>query len=129
MPRNPHIIRVLYLAGLIEEYGSGIGRILNSFNDAKLPEPDFKEEFNGFSIYMWKKHYTEEELIDLGLNERQIEAIRYITKLGSISILEYSKIFSEVSDRTLQRDIRDLVQKGILNIVKETKGRKYGRRR
>ncbi|MEM2116099.1 MAG: ATP-binding protein, partial [Candidatus Woesearchaeota archaeon] len=70
VPRNPLIVHIFYLAGLIEEVGSGIGRILNDMKEAKLPEPEFKEEMGGFSVYFRKDIYTEEYLRKMGLNER-----------------------------------------------------------
>ena len=123
--RNPLIVHVFYLAGLIEEYGSGIGRILNSLDRTGLPEPEFKEEFDGFSIYMRKKRYTEEYLKELGLNERQIKAMAYVEEHGSISIGDYAKIVPDVDERTLQRDFSSLVEKNLLKIVGKTKGRRY----
>lgn len=52
VPRNPLIVHIFYLAGLIEEVGSGIGRILNDMKEAKLPEPEFQRR-NGriFSLF------------------------------------------------------------------------------
>ncbi len=81
-------------------YGSGIGKILNSLKDVGLPEPDFKEEFGGFSLYMFKG-YTEDMFKELGLNERQIKAMNYINENRSISLSDYSKISPEVKDRNL----------------------------
>ncbi len=68
-PRNPLIADIFSKAGLVEVFGSGIKRMMNSLHDANLYEPDFKEEFGGFSLYMLKG-YTEDALIKMGLNDR-----------------------------------------------------------
>jgi len=43
---------------------------LKYLKEANLPEPEFKEEFSGFSLYMRKDYYTEERLKEMGLNNR-----------------------------------------------------------
>jgi len=90
--RNPLIVHIFYLAGLIEEYGSGIGRIMDSLKEANLPEPEFKEEFAGFSLYMRKDYYTEERLEEMGLNDRQIKAVMYVKEKGKITNKEYQEL-------------------------------------
>jgi len=123
--RNPLIVHTFYLAGLIEEYGSGIGRIMGSLKEANLPEPEFKEEFAGFSLYMRKDYYTEERLKEIGLNERQIKAVTYVKEKGQITNKEYQKCCN-TSNRTATRDLSDLVSKQIFTQVGVTgKGTVY----
>ena len=50
------------------------------------------------------------DLKELGLNERQIEALRLMVNEGRrFTINEYSKMFN-VSDKTTKRDMRKLVE-------------------
>jgi len=114
--RNPLIVHIFYLAGLIEEYGSGIGRIMNSLSDANLPEPEFKEEFSGFSLYMRKDYYTEERLKEMGLNDRQIKAVMYVKEKGKITNKEYQEL-NKISKPTATRDLEGLVRKSILEKI------------
>ncbi|MEM4314301.1 MAG: ATP-binding protein [Thermoplasmata archaeon] len=113
VPRNPLIVHIFYLAGLIEEVGSGIGRILNDMKEAKLPEPEFKEEMGGFSVYFRKDIYNEEYLRKLGLNERQVRAVIYVKEKGKITNREYQEI-NGCHRNTATQDLSDLVEKGIL---------------
>lgn len=123
--RNPLIVHIFYLAGLIEEYGSGIGRIMNSLSDANLPEPEFKEEFSGFSLYMRKDYYTEERLKEMGLNDRQIKAVMYVKEKGKITNKEYQEL-NGVIKKTASRDLGVLTDKRILEKVGSTgKGTHY----
>jgi ATP-dependent DNA helicase RecG len=114
--RNPLIVHIFYLAGLIEEYGSGIGRIMDSLKEANLPEPEFKEEFAGFSLYMRKDYYTEERLKEIGLNDRQIKAVMYVKEKGKITNKEYQEL-NKVSKPTSTRDLDGLVKKSILGKI------------
>ncbi|MEO0136728.1 MAG: ATP-binding protein [candidate division WOR-3 bacterium] len=113
VPRNPLIVHIFYLSGLIEEVGSGIGRIIQDIKFAKLPEPEFKEEMGGFSVYFRKDIYTEEYLRKLGLNERQVRAVIYVKEKGKITNREYQEI-NGCHRNTATQDLSDLVEKGIL---------------
>ncbi|EEB75065.1 helix-turn-helix domain-containing protein [Thermococcus sp. AM4] len=112
-PRNRLIAEVFHLAGYVEKWGSGTLRILRAFEKAKLPRPEFKEAFGGFQVVFYRDWLTEERLRELGLNERQVKAVLYVKEKGSITNREYREMF-EVSPVTAARDLKDLVEKGIL---------------
>ncbi len=124
VPRNPLIVHIFYLAGLIEEVGSGIGRIMTSMNLAGLPEPDFKEEMGGFSVYFRKDIYTEEYLKRLGLNERQIKAVMYVKEKGKITNKEYREL-NGLSDEGARIDLTALVEKNVLKMKGSGRGAHY----
>ena len=113
VPRNPLIVHIFYLAGLIEEVGSGIGRMTKSLRSQGLPEPEFKEEMAGFSVRFYKDIYTEENLRKMGLNERQIKAIIYVKEKGKITNKEYQEL-NLVSKPSATRDLQALVELGLL---------------
>ena len=120
--RNPLIVHIFYLAGLIEEYGSGIGRIMGSLKEANLPGPEFKEEFAGFSLYMRKDYYIEERLKEMGLNDRQIKAVMYVKEKGKITNKEYREI-TKISRQMATIDLTDLINKDVfIKIGKAGKG-------
>jgi len=124
-PKNPLIASVFYYAGFIERWGSGTKRMIDLCKSQGLPEPEFKEEFGGISVYFRKDIYTEEYLRKIGLNKRQIKAVMYVKEKKSINLSSFKTIVSEVSKKTLYRDLQELVNKGILKELGEKKGRKY----
>jgi len=124
-PKNLLIASVFYYAGFIERWGSGTKRMIDLCKAQGLPEPEFKEEFGGISVYFRKDIYTEEYLRKLGLNERQIKAVMYVKEKKSINLSSLKTIGFEVSKKTLYRDLQELVSKGILKELGEKKGRKY----
>src|SRR3990170_5673438 len=91
-PRNELLADVFFKAGLIETWGRGTIKITNECKKAGLPEPEFKEEFGGFSVYFNKDIFTEENLKKMGLNERQIKAVIYVKEKGRITNKEYQGI-------------------------------------
>jgi len=124
-PRNPLIAEMFFKAGLVEVHGSGIRRMMRSLQDAGLPEPDFKEEFAGFSVYMKKNVYTPEYLKSLGLNRSQIQAVSYIQEHGSLTMSDFVRISPGITERTLRRYLADLIDKKLIRAIGEKKGRKY----
>jgi len=110
--RNPLIARVLRLAGYAEEYGTGTLRMVEEMRKVGLPEPEFKEEMGGFSVYLYKDLYTEDYLIELGLSERQITGVLRAKKLGRLTNKEYRKLV-DLSDEGARVDLGDLVRRGL----------------
>lgn len=112
--RNPLISKIFYLSGLIEEYGTGIKRIIDSMKEANLVEPVFKEEMGGFSVYIRKNPYDESYFQEQGLNKRQIRIMMYVMDKGSIKIEDCHKISPAVGERTHQRDLNILIERQLL---------------
>ena len=49
-----------------------------------------------------------------GLSERQTKAIDFVLEHGSLTIQEYEALCPDTNRRSLQRDLKDLVEKGLL---------------
>jgi ATP-dependent DNA helicase RecG len=108
VPRNPLIVRIFYRAGFIEELGSGIIRMMKSLDDAGLPNPEFKEEAGGFSIYLWQRYSKKD------LNERQEKALDYLLTHEQITNKVYRTLNPKITRQTATKDLKDLVNKEIL---------------
>jgi len=50
-----------------------------------------------------------------GLNQRQAAAARFLLEHGQMAIRDYEELCPEVNRRSLQRDLKDLLDKGILS--------------
>ena len=123
--RNPLIAKVFYLAGYIEQYGSGTVRMVEWMKEAGLPEPDYKEELGGFSVYFYRDIYTEENLRKMELNERQIKAVMYVKEKGKITNREYQEL-CEIRKRQTTDDLKELEDKQVLKRIGTTgKGTYY----
>jgi ATP-dependent DNA helicase RecG len=118
-PRNPLIANAFYLAGFIERWGSGTERMVQLCMEQGLPEPEYKEEFGGFSVYFYKDIYTEENLRKMGLNERQIRAVMYVKQKGKITNKEY-QIINGIKERMATLELNQLVERGIFRRVGTT---------
>jgi ATP-dependent DNA helicase RecG len=123
-PRNPLIADVCFKGGLIDAWGRGTLRIIDTCKEAGLPEPELIERDGGFLVTLFKDRYAEEELQKIGLNERQIDALLFYKGKGEISGPEYAKRFN-IAERTARADLSDLVEKKLLYKSGETKSVKY----
>ena len=87
--RNKQIASIFKDAGLIEKYGSGIQRIIESFNKYNLPEPEFEEIQHGFKVTIHKTpHKTPHKKT---LSDRIIELLEEnpaITQKEAAAILD-----------------------------------------
>ncbi len=113
-PGNPLLAEVLYLANYIQKAGSGTIEMIEQCKLQGLPEPNFVS-IRGleFRTILARDIYSENMLIKSGLNERQIQAIKYIKEKGKINNKEYQKL-TGVSKPTATRDLQELIKKSIL---------------
>ena len=109
-PRNPIIADVCFKGGYIDAWGRGTIKILDSCKLADLPEPEMKEQDGGLIITLLKDNLSEERLIKLGINERQLKSIFFVKEKGKISNTDYQELYN-VSKATATRDLTELVEK------------------
>ena len=72
-------------SGVYNAWGCGTIKILDTCKEAESPEPKMQELDGDFSITLFKNNLTEEQLIKLGLNARQIKAVLFVKEKGKIS--------------------------------------------
>lgn len=112
-PRSPLIADVCFKGGYIDAWGRGTIKIIESCQEAGLPEPVLIEEQGGFLSKIFRDWFAEESLRKLEINERQIKAVLYTKHHGNITNSIYQKI-ANISKATAGRDIKMLEKKGLL---------------
>jgi len=93
LPRNTAVADLLFLAGFIEQWGSGTIYMVNACREHTLPDPEFREQDDSFSVTFTRSsvnRFMEEP--DL-INERQHKALKYLQTHSTITRQEYSRIF------------------------------------
>jgi len=114
-PPNPSLIQHFFWLKYVEEVGTGTNKIIQWCKEWGLPEPCF--EFTGTSLIVtFKKPLPIEDLEKLGLNERQIRAVDYVSKKGSITNKEYREI-NNIARTTATKDLNTLLKKGIVTRI------------
>jgi ATP-dependent DNA helicase RecG len=69
--------------------------------------------------------FTESALLKMGLNERQIQAIKLVKEGRGIALSDLQKLYEKITRKTLYRDLQFLVNKRILKARGNKKGRRY----
>jgi ATP-dependent DNA helicase RecG len=123
-PRNPVIADICFKAGYIDSWGRGTLKIINSCKEAGLPEPIITALDGGILVTLFKDKYSAEQLKSLGLSERQIAAVEYVKVNGKITNYELQLVLN-LSERTILRELDDLVSSNILIRKGEKKGTFY----
>ncbi len=124
--RNPHIMRLLEDLGYVERRGVGIDEMIAAMERAGLPRPAFEDRRTSFWVTLYGPRAADVgvDLVRLGLNDRQVQAVAYVRERGRITNREYQALF-DVSERTALYDLSDLVDKGVLLPVSSGRGRHY----
>jgi len=125
IPRNPLIAKCFFLIKFIEQWGTGTNEMVKRCLEWGLPEPEFEYVTGDVVVTFMKTKLTEEYLDKLGLNERQKKAIKYLKENKEITLSKFRILYPELSDRTLRKDLDDIVKAGIVKSVGEKRGRKY----
>ena len=61
----------------------------------------------------------------MGLNERQMTAIKLIKEKGMISLSDIQAFYEATTRKTLYRDLQALVDKELIQAKGDRKGRRY----
>jgi len=127
-PRNPIIADVCFKGGYIDAWGRGIAKIINACNQAGLPEPEIKEQDGGLLVTLFKDRYTEEQLLKLGISDRQVKAVNFVREHGQITNKKYVAV-AAVSPRQALIDLKELVEKKVLLLIGKGRSARYSLRK
>ena len=119
-PYNPDIANALFRSGYIESWGRGTLKMINECIRFGIPKPKYFYDMSGFWVEFRKDIFDLEYFKSLGLNDRQIQAMKYVKENGKITNSEYQTNYS-VARNTATRDLSELVEKGLLK-SSESKG-------
>lgn len=124
--RNKKICDIFHETKDMEKFGTGIKKMKQLMKEHGLPYPTFKEEGDFFvarfygpgdAILDLVPDVPKERHIDLrevGLNDRQIEALRLMVNgKKQMTIKKYVSLF-DVSDKTAKRDMGSLLRKSFI---------------
>ncbi len=118
--RNRAVAEIFSRMELIEEWGTGIRRILKRAEEYELPTPEFMEIGDTFRVNLYKKA---DKKADKNI-ERQRAIIQYVKEAGSISNKEAREIIG-LAESTTKRILKEMVQDGMLSESGQRKTKRY----
>lgn len=127
-PVNPILTQLMYDVGFIEKYGSGIKMMQRLCEEWENTEPRYElhplETKVIFDSPIQETTIVEIDDISEQLNDRQKNALFYVQTNRQIARKEYVEI-NDVSVRIAHKELRDMVDKGILTVVGKGRSTKY----
>lgn len=112
-PRYPRLANALHRADIIEQWGTGTLRIVQSCLQRGLPRPEFSSELGVF-IVRFRKSPADVPQIQKGkLYARQAEIIAYLQEHGKLTSGQYRILFHLSESQTL-KDLNALVERRVL---------------
>jgi ATP-dependent DNA helicase RecG len=124
MPRNPLLAEPLYRVKFVEKAGTGTTDMIEDCRTAGLPEPTFEQNGAHFVITIWRDWLTDAVMDELGLNERQRDAVSHIKHHGTITNAEY-QLLAGCSARSALRDLAELVEAAVVRLKGRGRGSVY----
>ena len=112
VPRNKRLCEALFLANYIDKAGTGVLDVLSQCKAAGLPEPDFAQDGDQFTVTLWRNWLTKEVISSLGLNDRQLLALEHVKQNATISNREFQDL-AGVSESTALRELNSMVKAGL----------------
>jgi ATP-dependent DNA helicase RecG len=118
-PRNEFLADVFFKGGMIEAWGRGTIKIVDECKKAGLPEPEFREEFGGFSVFFRKAPLGERLGERLGETEEKI--LTLIAGDKSIAIPVMAERLG-ISTTAVEKHLKKLKEKGAIERVGSARG-------
>jgi ATP-dependent DNA helicase RecG len=119
-PRNQLVANAFFLIKYVEQFGTGIQRIVDDCRTHRKPEPVFEIHGQTFRAVFTPAAAVGESLPASAATSRQKTALDHVHANGRISRQEYVRL-ADCSPATAKRDLSDLVANGLL--VRRKSGR------
>lgn len=115
--RNPNFAEIFHRLEYVENYGTGIGRIINEYSDFNL-KPSIEISENIFKITLPNRNYIEKEFSDnVDYLSKEEIIVKYLKENNKVTRLEVEKLLNIGNTRSKQI---------INNLLKENKIIKQG---
>ncbi len=111
--RNPLLADIFYKAGYIESWGRGTLNIINYCTSTDLPEPEMREEMNGFLLVIHKYGEASEKTSE--------KILQLISKNPDTTIAEIAN-FLNLTTRAVEKQIKKLQENNRLKRIGPAKG-------
>ncbi len=102
--RNPNLANIFYRLGYVESFGTGIGRIMDSYEEYDK-KPIFEATSNTFSIILLNVNYqdnnTKGNVISPSLSQEEM-IIKYINEYSKINRNDTEKLLSVSKTRAYE---------------------------
>jgi predicted HTH transcriptional regulator len=126
--RNPTILSILYEAGFVEELGQGLNTVVSVLDQEGMAPPQFEDTGVSFMVTVFGR--TLETVqgaggISMQLNDIQRMILTYLQSKGEATPRELRDLFADRAERSLQRDIRGLIESHLIEAIGGSRALRY----
>lgn len=125
--RNPTILSILFEAGYVEAFGQGLDTVVAVLKQEGLTPPTFKDTGASFivSVYGRPLDIFGGEGVYATLSESQRKILGFIRSRGDVPPRELRDLFSERTERSIQRDIKSLIEASLIEQIGGARAIRY----
>lgn len=116
--RNPNLANIFYRLRYVENFGTGIGRIIESYSEYDK-KPSFADSDNAFSVKLYNVNYTEEKMNTFAMTQEE-KIIEYLNEHDSMNRADVESLLN-ISTSRAKIILNSMCEKGY--IIKTGNGR------
>jgi len=127
LPWNPLIARVLYRRGVIESWGRGTLKIIETTTSAGLPRPEIRESGGCVTVNFTPSRYIPPKRVARDVTERQQKVLAYLAdSTNGAALRDISKaVGAESAVWTVKEDLAALKTLGLVESIGWGRGAKW----
>jgi ATP-dependent DNA helicase RecG len=122
--RNPILVQLAFEAGLIEGLGLGLDTVFDALRLNGSPPPELRSSAQMFTVQVVGREITIRPQVSDTPDERQQALVELLREQGPLSISDLAILLGR-NRRTLQRDLRALIDRQEVEATGETNNRRY----
>lgn len=125
--RNPRILTILYEGGYVEAIGQGLSTVVAELQKSEMLPAQFEDTGTAFRVSVFGKAIDITAGVGLfaDLTQSQRRIVAFMRSRGNAAAREIHQLFSDRDERTIQRDLRKLVELGLLSTTGHARSLRY----
>ncbi|GAC1560164.1 MAG: hypothetical protein NVS2B7_34610 [Herpetosiphon sp.] len=124
--RNPVLLSVLYEAGYVEAFGQGLDTVVAVLRREAMAPPAFRDVGAAFIVTVYGRQLDSNETGPwASLTDAQRTIVNHLRRHDEASFADLRAVLPDRADRTLQEDVRGLVEVDIVERVGKTRSVRY----
>jgi ATP-dependent DNA helicase RecG len=125
--RNPMILSILYESGYMEAFGQGLDTVVATLAREKMDPARFRDDGSFFIVTIHGRNMGMVANATLAgpLNANQLKILEFVRRRGEASTEEILKLFDDRGKRSIQRDLKGLVDANLITALGKSQALRY----
>ena len=123
--RNPRLVHIFDKLGMIENFGTGIPRTIDSYKNYNV-KPEFNATENFFFVTLPNINYYQNESINESINDIGLEILKIVKNYPGINIPNIVLKIQTTNTSVTKFKVRNEIQRNLTNYVEHRGSNKTG---